>query len=117
MIHYRWISAIIGFIIAFAILWLIRRDHIHPHYTLWWLAVACGIIVFSAFPTLIDTIGNKLGIGYPPVFLIIIALGLIAVKMLKMDMERSDLERRLRRLTQRLALFEGERDNQNDENE
>ena len=114
MIHYRWISAIIGFIIALAILWLIRRDHIHPHFTLWWLAVACGIIVFSAFPTLIDTIGNKLGISYPPVFLIIIALGLIAVKMLKMDMERSDLERRLRRLTQRLALFEGERDSDSD---
>ena len=109
MIHYRLTSAIVGIVIAFIILYLIRRDHMQPRYALWWLMTSASVVVLGVWPQLIDIIGHKLGIHYPPVLLIIIAIGFVLIKMLKMDIDRSQRERRLRRLTQRLAILEGER--------
>ena len=109
MIHYRLTSAIVGAVIAFIILYLIRRDHLQPRYALWWLMTGASIVVLGVWPQLIDIVGHKLGIHYPPVLLIIIGMGFILIKMLKMDIDRTQRERRLRRLTQRLAILEGER--------
>lgn len=109
MIHYRWTSAIVGVAIAFVILYLIRRDHLQPRYALWWLVTSSVVVILGFWPQLIDIIGHKLGIHYPPVLLIIVGIGFILIKMLKMDIDRSQRERRLRRLTQRLAILEGDR--------
>ncbi|MGH8042594.1 MAG: DUF2304 domain-containing protein, partial [Rudaea sp.] len=48
------------------------------------------------------------GIHYPPVLPIILGIGMILVRMLKMDIDRSRSERQLRRLTQKLAILEQE---------
>ena len=88
-----------------------------PRYALWWLITGASIVVLGFWPQLIDIIGHKLGIHYPPVLLIIIGIGFILIKMLKMDIDRSQRERRLRRLTQRLAILEGERWQGNEQHE
>jgi len=49
-----------------------------------------------------------LGIHYPPTLLIVIGMGLILIKMLTMDLKRSEQERKIRALTQRLAILESE---------
>ncbi len=71
--------------------------------------MALAIFVFGAFPLVIDRIAVKFGVHYPPVLLIVIGMGLILIKMLTMDIERSEQERKLRTLAQRLAIYEGER--------
>ncbi|VEN74263.1 conserved hypothetical protein [Candidatus Desulfarcum epimagneticum] len=103
MTYDPWVFALIGLALALAILFLIRRDLIHPHYAIWWLLAAGAIALFSFFPRLIDFMENRMGIARP---LSLTALGLMAVKMLEMDLDRSRLERRVRRLTQRLAILE-----------
>jgi hypothetical protein len=47
---------------------------------------------------------------YAPVLPIIIGLSLILIRLLKLDIDRSKQERRMRRLTQKLAILEQELD-------
>jgi hypothetical protein len=98
----------IGVLLAGAILYLVRRDHLHGSYALWWLAVAVVILLLGVFPPVIDWLGSVTGIYYPPVLPIIVGIGMILIRMLKMDIDRSQQERQLRRLTQKLAILEQE---------
>jgi hypothetical protein len=108
-ISYNLTSLAIGVIAAGIILLLVRKDLMHSRYSIWWLLMAVGIVVFGCFPQLVDKLANKVGVHYGPVLLIVVGMALILIKMLTMDIERSDQERRLRLLTQRLAILEGER--------
>ena len=101
-------AALIGVAMAGAILHLVRRDHMHGSYALWWLAVAAAALALGIFPQTIDWLGRVTGIAYPPVLPIIIGLGMILLRMLKMDIDRSRSERQLRRLTQKLGILEQE---------
>ena len=102
------VSAILGIALAGAILYLVRRDHLHGSYALWWLVVAAATLIIGVFPYLIDRLGEIIGIAYPPILAIILGMGLILIRMLLMDIDRSRQERVLRRLTQRLAILDQE---------
>ena len=101
-------SGLISVLLAGAILYLVRRDHLHGSYALWWLAVAAAILVLGVFPPVIDFLGGLTGISYPPVLPIIVGIGMILIRMLRTDIERSRQERQLRRLAQKLAILEQE---------
>jgi len=102
------VSAVIGFALAGAILYLVRRDHLHGSYAIWWLAVAAVTLLLALFPHIIDWLGSTLGIAYPPVLAIVIGMAFTLIRMLQMDIDRSRQERALRRLTQRLAILDQE---------
>ena len=102
------VSALLGIALAGAILYLVRLDHLHGSYALWWLIVAVATLVVGMFPHLIDRLGEIIGIAYPPILAIILGMGLILIRMLLMDVDRSRQERTLRRLTQRLAILDQE---------
>jgi hypothetical protein len=101
-------SAAIGVLLAGAILYLVRRDHMHGSYALWWLAIAAAILVLGVFPPAIDWLGRVTGISYPPILPIIIGIGMILIRMLRTDIDRSRQERQLRMLAQKLAILEQE---------
>jgi len=105
---YQLTSLTIGLLIALLIFLLVRRDRVHIRHTFWWAAMASAAIVLGAFPRIIDWVAIRLGVNYPPVLLFTVAFGLALIKILYMDIERADLERKVRRLTQRLAILEGE---------
>ena len=102
-------SGVISLLLAGAILYMVRRDHLHGSYALWWLAVALAILVLGVFPPVIDWLGRVTGISYAPVLPIIVGIGMILMRLLKMDIDRSRRERQIRRLTQKLAILEEER--------
>lgn len=108
MIAYQWTSAGIGLIIACLIVFLVRHDHMKTRYSIWWLAIAGVIGCLGIWPKGIDWIGWKLGVHYPPILIIITAIGFILIKILTMDIDRSRRERRLRRLVQKVAMLEAE---------
>ena len=101
-------SGVIAVLLAGAILYLVRRDHLHGSYALWWFAIAAAILLLGVFPPVIDWLGHVSGISYAPVLPIIIGIGMILIRMLKMDIDRSQRERQIRRLTQKLAILEQE---------
>jgi hypothetical protein len=108
MIDYQWTSTLIGLWIASLILFLVRRDHLHGPYAIWWLTVAAIVVIVGVFPRLFDKIAPFFGIAYPPILAMVLGMGLILIKVLTMDLERSRQERKLRRLAQRLAMLEAD---------
>ncbi len=109
IIHtYHLTSLILGCLIALVIFLLIRKDRLHIRYSLWWICVAIATAVIGSFPWLVDAVAVKLGVAYPPVLLLTVALGFLLIKILTMDIERSEHERKIRLLTQRLAVFESD---------
>jgi len=101
-------AAMIAVVLAGAIFYLVRRDHLHGPFALWWLGVAVATVVLGVFPTVVVWLGRVTGIGYAPVLPIIVGLSMILLRLLKMDIDRSRHERQLRRLTQKLAILEEE---------
>lgn len=103
-------SAILGIGLAGAILFLVRRDHLHGPFAIWWFAVAAATFVLGVFPGVVVWLGHATGIVYAPVLPIIIGLSLVLIRLLKLDIDRSKQERQIRRLTQKLAILEQELD-------
>ena len=102
------LSAVIGVIAAAVIIYLVRRDHLNARYAMWWIPAAFAIALLGIFPQVVDWVGPMLGIHYPPVLPLILALVLVMVKILLMDIERSRNEVKLYRLVQRVAMLEAE---------
>ena len=107
-ISYNVTSMVLGFSIAGLILILVRRNLLHTRHSIWWFLMALASVVFGAFPRIIDRLAVTVGIYYPPILLVVSGLGLILIKILTMDIERSKQEAQLRMLTERLAVLEGE---------
>ncbi|MCC7220012.1 MAG: DUF2304 domain-containing protein [Candidatus Contendobacter sp.] len=105
---YQITSALLGLTIAFGILFLVRRDHLHGTYAVWWLGVAVIAMLLGLFPQITNWLAIRTGVGYPPILALVLGFGLLLIKMLTMDLERSRQERQIRRLAQRLALLEAQ---------
>ncbi|MDT8397336.1 MAG: DUF2304 domain-containing protein [Pseudomonadales bacterium] len=108
MEQYQLTSSVIGAVIALLILWLVRRDHLHGRFALWWIAIAVASGLLGIFPRTLDDVAFRLGIGYPPILAVVLALGFLMIKILIGDIERSRNEIKIHRLTQRLAILEGQ---------
>ncbi|SMP50534.1 hypothetical protein SAMN06295888_106126 [Desulfonatronum zhilinae] len=102
----QWTTALLGLGIACAILLLIRKDSLHVRHSIWWMTVALGSVLLGFFPRLVDFLGRHLGVHYPPILFLTLALCMVLIKILTMDIERSRQERDLRRLAQRMAILE-----------
>ncbi len=102
------ITGIIGFATAITIMILIRRDHLHVRYGLWWMAAAVIFGLLGLFPALFDSFAQQIGISYPPMLALTIAVLVLVIKILVMDIERSRNAVRVQRLTQRIALLESD---------
>ena len=109
MIAYQVTAALIGLSIGGLILWLVRKNHLHGPYAIWWILVAVGVISLGLFPQVVNPVAKWLGVSYPPILAIVLALAALLVKVLTMDLERTRQEVMLRRLAQRLAILEGAR--------
>ncbi|WP_200375668.1 DUF2304 domain-containing protein [Thiocystis violacea] len=103
---YQMTSMVIGLLLAAVILWLVRRDHLHGPYAIWWIGAAATVCILGFFPSVFDRIAVPLGVAYPPMLAIVLGFALLLVKILTMDLERSRQERQIRRLAQQLAMLE-----------
>lgn len=108
MKNYHFLVLCLGLGLAIAILHLVRRDHIYIRQGLFWSAIAFLSLLFGVWPSLIDALGQALGIAYPPTLLLLVAIIVLVVKALLNDIALTKVRRDLRRLNQRIALFEGE---------
>lgn len=101
-------AGLLGALLAGSILFLVRRGHLHGMQAAWWLLAAGAALAFGLFPQWVDTLGRSLGVAYPPMLLAVLAICAVMIKLLISDIELARKERRLRRLTQKLALLEYE---------
>lgn len=102
------VTGVIGAAAALTIIYLIRRDHLHVRYGLWWIAVAAAFVVLGLFPGFIDRLASLLGIAYGPTLALTLGLTIFVIKMLTIDIARSRNETRIVRMIQRIAMLEAE---------
>lgn len=102
-------TTLLGIGLSAAIVFLLRRDHLHAVYGLFWLVVAGLAAVLGLWPGSIDSIARLAGIAYSPALLLLGAVIVLLVKSLHADIVNTRIERQVRRLNQRLAMFELER--------
>ena len=77
-------TLIIGAALALTIFYMVRKNHLHGPFAIWWLSVA----------------------SYPPTLLLVLAVSIILLKMLGLDLQRTMQEKKIRRLTQKIAILE-----------
>lgn len=87
---------------------LIRRDHLHVRYGLWWVAAAVVFALLGFVPAIFDSIALYLGIAYSPILALTLGATILVIKILVMDIERSRNAIKLQRLVQRIALLESD---------
>ena len=102
------ITGIIGIATAITIVVLIRKDHLHIRYGLWWTGVAISFALLGLFPAFFDSFAKYLGVAYPPILALTISVAILVIKILVMDIERSRNAIRMERLIQRIALLESD---------
>jgi len=102
------VTGIIGLATAITIVLLIRKDHLHVRYGLWWMATAAAFALLGLFPKINDYVAINLGIAYPPVLALTVGLTVLVLKILLMDIERSRNAIRMQRMVQRIALLEAD---------
>ncbi len=102
-------TLLLGIGLSAVILVLLRRDHLQFGHGLFWIGVAAAAAVLGWWPGSIDHLARLAGIAYPPAFLLLGAVIVLLVKALHADIVNTRIERQVRRLNQRLAIFELER--------
>jgi len=102
------VTGVIGITTAIIIMILIRRDHLHVRFGLWWTAAAVAFALLGFFPAIFDNVAKYLGVAYPPILALTLGAVILVIKILVMDIERSRNAIRLQRLTQRIALLESD---------
>lgn len=105
---YHTFSAVLGCAMGLIILYLVRRDHLRLGKALFWMAFAVASIIFGAMPGASDRLAALFGIAYGPTLVILVAVAALILRALQADIQQSQMERSLRRLTQRLAMLEAE---------
>lgn len=99
-------AALLSALVALTMLFLVRRDHLQIRRSIFWLFVAGAVLTLGLFPGLADTVAAWFGVHYSPTFVLILAVLVVMLRLLVLDIEQSQQERELRRLTQRLAIYE-----------
>ena len=99
-------TTLLGIGLSAVILFLLRRDHLHLTHGLFWITVAGLAALLGLWPGLIDFIARLVGIAYPPSLLLLGAAIVLLVKSLYTDIVNTRIERQVRRLNQRLAIYE-----------
>ena len=102
-------TTLLGIGLSVAILVLLRRDHLHPVYGVFWLVVAGLAAILGLWPGSINYFAQVAGIAYPPALLLLGAVIVLLIKSLHSDIVNTRIERQVRRLNQRLAIYELER--------
>lgn len=102
------VTGVIGIVAALTIVVLIRRDHLHVRYGLWWIVVAAAFVILGFFPQGIDWLAARLGIAYGPVLALTLGLTIFVIKVLTIDIARSRNETRIVRMIQRIGMLESE---------
>lgn len=108
MISYYLTTAALGLGLMLAIIWLLRRDHLHLGHGLFWLSIAIVAAILGFSPKIIDRVATFMGFGYSPSFLLLMAVIVVLLKTLHADIVNTRLERQVRLLNQNLAILDAD---------
>lgn len=92
--------AALGFVVR-----LVRQRHLRAKYAMLWLSVGAVLLVFAAFPRLLDWTAGRVGIFYPPAAFLLLAVAFLFMVVIHFSWELTRLEERTRTLAEEVALL------------
>lgn len=109
------IAALIGVALSFSIISLVRQDHISPSVAARWFLISMVVLIVGLAPEIIDYVGGQLGIGYPPIIPVLLAISAALLKILLMDIDKQKQQTKIDRMAQKIAILEAKIDSANSE--
>jgi hypothetical protein len=76
------------------------------------LAIGAGVMAFAVDPGAFDALSFLVGISYPPVFYLLLAVTAVIIVILHLAMRLSVTDERCRKLSQEIALLRAEQEAQ-----
>jgi len=108
-------SYFVGPLLALALLVLVitalLQKRLRERHALWWVIGTIIALVLSIFPGLLTSISHALGISVPLNLVFIFAITVIFLVNLQQSAELTQLEEKVRTLTEHIAALEMQRDN------
>lgn len=98
-----------------ALLWIIRkicRRGIEVKYSLLWILLGVGVIIFACFPQFTAWLAQVFGIGQPINMLFFAGFCFALVILFSLSVSVSRLSNKVKRLTQEIALMENKLEEQ-----
>lgn len=74
------ITRTVGLLVTGIIILLIRRDRLRVNHGMAWGTVAIGFSLLGFEPQIFDNLAQHIGIAYPPILAITIALSVLSLK-------------------------------------
>lgn len=108
MTNYAVLSTTLGIGLAAVILFLVRRDHLHLRDGVFWVGISIVAVILGIKPTIIDWLASQVGIAYSPAMLFLVAVIVLIIRATLTDITLSRLQRDVRRLNQRMAIYESD---------
>jgi hypothetical protein len=88
------------------VLFSIRRAHIRVEYSVSWFGAAVSLLILSRSTWLMERVAAAVGIGYPPMAILLVVLSLFLIVLYRFSMIISDLKDSNIALAQKLAILE-----------
>ena len=104
------IAALFVFIIS-----LLRRQKLDLKYCIVWIIALSGIAILCVSPPLLDRLSVFFGIDVPVNTLFMVCIAFLACICISLTVVVSRLSDRLRKLTQNIAILEGEAEKMSDQ--
>ena len=102
----NYVIALIGSVlILVGIVELLRRRQLKEKYAVLWLLVGIVLVIFTAFPALLERISNALGVAVPTNLLFFVAILFLVLVVLHLSWEASRLENETRKLAEDVAIL------------
>lgn len=108
---------VITLLAMFYVINKIRNKGIELKYSLVWLALGTGIIIFTCFPKLTTWLAHVLGISQPMNMLFFAGFCFMLPILFSLSVSVSRLSNKVKRLTQEMALLEEQKRKAEEESE
>lgn len=101
-----YVGAIV-FVIAtlFLMFWLMRGRILKEKFTLWWIVLALGVLVFTLFPGILPWASAVLGIETPSNFVFFVASLMFLLVSVQYSVELSRADDKTRKLAEEVAIL------------
>lgn len=102
----RVILIIVSFMTVILMLRKIRQSKVQIEYAIFWILLPCILVLFSVFPSIVTFLANLIGVAAPVNFVFLAIIFILMIKSFMMTLELSQLEQRVKELTQIIAINE-----------
>jgi len=102
------VTGSLGLAIAVLIIVLIRRDKLYVNHGFAWIFTALVFALLGFAPGIFDWLASHLGVAYPPVLGLAAGIGILVLKVLLMDIDRSHTSMKQERLIQKMGMLEAD---------